>query len=73
MNSMFHARQAPAYDFGILAIKTIGGSCPEWADGFPPLAGDPTVEILIVREAADDIAVVLSSWGRPAEKRLGDC
>jgi hypothetical protein len=37
------------------------------------LAGDPTVEILIVREAADDIAVVLSSGGRPAEKRLGDC
>jgi hypothetical protein len=60
MNSIFHAKQAPAYDFGILAIKTIGGSCPEWAAGFPPVVGDPTVEICIVREAADDIAALLS-------------
>ncbi|WP_294539035.1 hypothetical protein [uncultured Rhodoblastus sp.] len=61
MNSSLHAKQAPSTDFGVLAIRTIGGECPEWAAGFPPLTGTPTVEILIVREAAPDFATKLSS------------
>jgi hypothetical protein len=61
MNSSLHAKQASSTDFGVLAIRTIGGECPEWASGFPPLTGTPTVEILIVREAAPDFATVLSS------------
>lgn len=61
MNSAFHAKQAPSYNFGILAIKTIGGECPDWAVGFPPLTGTPTAEILVVREAARDFVATLSS------------
>lgn len=62
MYSAFHAKQAPSFNFGVLAIITIGGKCPEWAVGFPPLTGTPTVEILIVREAVPDFATALSSW-----------
>ncbi len=61
MNSALQSKQAPSYDFGVLAIRTIGGECPEWASGFPPLTGTPTVEILIVREDASDFATALSS------------
>jgi hypothetical protein len=61
MYSAFHAKQAPSYDFGVLAIRTIGGESPEWAAGFPPLTGTPTFEILIVREAAPDFATALST------------
>ena len=68
MNSALHAKQAPSYDFGVLAIRTIGGECPEWAAGFPPLTGTPTVEILIVREAAPDFATALSSGAAKGAK-----
>ena len=61
MSSALHAKQAPSYDFGVLAIGTIGGEFPEWVAGFPPLTGTPTAEILIVREAASDFATAQSS------------
>jgi hypothetical protein len=61
VNSALHPKQAPSYNFGVLAIRSIGGECPEWAAGFPPLTETPTVEILIVREAASDFATPLSS------------
>jgi hypothetical protein len=61
MNSAFDAKQAPSYDFGILAIRTIGGKCPEWAERFPTLTGTPTIEILIVREASADFSAAPST------------
>ena len=68
MNSALQAKQAPSYDLGVLAIRTIGGECPEWAAGFPPLTGTPTVEILIVRAAAPDFSTALSSGAATGAK-----
>ena len=57
-----NSRQAPASDAhtGVLAIRTFGGACPEWAQSFQPLTGVPNAEIIIVRDAPDDFPAALS-------------
>jgi hypothetical protein len=60
MNSTSEAKQVPSYDFGVLAVRTFGGACPEWARSLPPLTATPTIEIIIAREALDDVAA--SAW-----------
>lgn len=65
MNSTPKARQVPSYNFGVLAIRTFGRDCPEWARNFQPLTGAPSAEIIIVREAPDDFAAALSLSDTP--------
>ncbi len=67
MNFVCDTRQAPTSDAhaGILAIRTFGGACPEWAQSFQPLTEAPTAEIIIVRDAPNEFAAALSLSDTP--------
>lgn len=70
MNFVSEAKQIPSYEFGVLAVRTLGGKSPKWAEKFPPLTDAPNVEIWIVREEPADFVAALPSLepqatGRP--------
>jgi hypothetical protein len=65
MNSGIHAKKAPSYDFGILAVISFGRKCAGWAEHFPSLTGVPSVEILIIHDAVADIGAAISQLESP--------